>query len=216
VAGWADAAAFRPEDETDGGGWSQPHGVEPERAWDQPMDNGYLPGWAPDAPTAEPAWEWPGRADPETQADPGPAAAWFGQERVAAEHAGMPPGGAGWPTDAWDGANAPGDAAETPEWGAGTPAEPGGAEAWGSTAPTAWTGWSDVAEAETEAPRDPWAGIEPVESTWTTDPASDDQAPPSRLLFTLGDEARADGSSSPAPEPETAKQRRTLLGRLKG
>jgi DivIVA domain-containing protein len=216
AAGWADAAAYRPSDET-------PDARQPEPAWRSPVEGGYAANWAPEAVAAEPAWEWPGRTDAGSEADPGPAAAWFGEESRSAANVGAAGGGAAWPTPAWGAA----EVGAEHDWNTGTPDPGHGTAEWGSTAPAAWPTWPhDAADGPADVPadadetRDPWEGIEPVESTWTEAPADNHppvQRPPS-LLFTLGDEARTGtpNSAPPVPVDPAAKQRRTLLGRLKG
>jgi len=200
--GWA-AAAMRPADAPAGEGWQREPEAEAEPVWGQPIDSSFQPGWAAD-PTAEPAWEWPGRPDPQGDSA---ATAWFGegdQEHEAAQ---------GWASEAWHRGPEPGQPVQPGQWappptGAPVPA------AWPAQRPTTWSGWADE-PAQPDGPRDPWAGIEPVDGEWSGTEAAaartDDQSP-SRLTFSVGDESRA-----PKNDPDPGqKPRKTLLGRLKG
>ena len=208
-AGWADAAA-QPDNAGWGRGWGE-HQEEPEPAWGQPIESGYRPGWSPGA-EAEPAWEWPGRTD--VPAEPEPATAWFGADTAA--HPEEP----AWSADAWGRSHVLPSGAEQRDWGAPLPSEAPDEGSWPAHTPTTWAGWAETEPAAAaDGPRDPWAGIEPVD-TWSTtaaDPEQGDDPPPSRLMFTLGDDARTGGSASGRADTEPApKQRKTLLGRLKG
>ncbi len=204
-------------------GWSEAHTAEshpswppatpdePDSAWGQPVETSYHAGWAADD-DAQPAWEWPGRAG--GAPDLGPAATWFTPESGAPSGEQAP----AWPAEQWDRVSSVHEAAdETAPWGRGN--DDGSAAAtWPSGSPTTWSSWGEEA-ADPATARDPWAGIEPVDDPWRdapdrTPPADVEDEPPSRLMFTLGDEAR--GGARPGDEEPLPKPRKNLLGRLKG
>ena len=183
--------------------WPPITGTQLEPPWGQPAETTYQQGWSAADAAEEPAWEWPGRAT--VTPDPGPAATWFTAEAAAAHE--QP---AAWTPQSWD----------------HTAAAPGPADPWRQddqswpSGPTTWSGWAgDTADSQASSaawtdagqPQDRWGHAVPE----SHDHEAVDDEPPTRLLFTLGDEARKAVATPTDPEP-APKPKKNLLGRLKG
>jgi DivIVA domain-containing protein len=183
--------------------WSPAAAPEPGTRWGQPVEPTSQGGWAGGDSPEEPAWEWPGRST--VTPDVGPAATWFAPEAGAAHE--QP---AAWAPQPWDRTTA-----------APNPADPWRQEDQGwSGRPTTWSGWAEDA-AGSPPPSDPWAGSDQPQGGWghpvpqEPRPEAAEDEHPSRLLFTLSDEARQAAATPTDPEP-APKPKKNLLGRLKG
>ena len=167
------------------------------------MDSNYQQGWGAGEAAEQPAWEWPGRST--VTPDVGPAATWFAPEAGAAHEEPV-----AWSPQPWD----------------RTAATPGSADPWRQdeeswpSQPTTWSGWAE-GTAESPAPGAAWTGADQPRGGWSHagveqhDHGAADDGSPTRLMFTLGDEARKAAATPTDPEP-APKPKKNLLGRLKG
>ena len=183
--------------------WPPVPATQHEAPWGQPVDSNYQQGWGAGEAAEQPAWEWPGRST--VTPDVGPAATWFAPEAGAAHEEPV-----AWSPQPWD----------------RTAATPGSADPWRQdeeswpSQPTTWSGWAE-GTAESPAPGAAWTGADQPRGGWSHagveqhDHGAADDGSPTRLMFTLGDEARKAAATPTDPEP-APKPKKNLLGRLKG